>query len=746
MNVNSGTQLDFLEIPASSIHAFRSRPRLLIELNYRTWLRFLSEEWLFPQDAESILLGVDCAIGNQPAAGLMTVSVSFDPAKLPPKNVMAWRDQSWSVATLNELAFSDTVISWDGPLPLFAVDHFTVDSLQTRAHLLGMVRGFADIELPSQPMEVGVIERIPVLPGNAPACDAICYPMNWDALRGAASMALLTVPAIAPWLRILCDSFSIVKRHESEGAIEEPWLRTAPWSMNRPSPNDYPPLWCAMMDEFSRPGVLKDWKPRLLLEAVCARARSLGDSDEYLDQLADSTMLLLKDRGTIETAGRKADLLGLVFQLVLLRPRPERFTAWKEDWPAIPPGAWWTGAMLSGYLSGFRALPLNLRGSFEARKHVAIRTLQIAGGNDVMQWDALNDAPIEWSVEQESVVLSAGPDVLATHKFSNRGRWYQLDLSNPAYLTEATALAARFCPERLRPTLVMDEGEFQLLGNGRAKLDVKKKLLTIKGALEIALGPYMRVENKLDVKNFRDWLASASMSHLLPRPPVTADEQSDIGGSKAVMAVAQAKEPKKRAAAKSTSTRNQLSAENPPEGLTIAAEFITFDEEASLIESIDALPWDSRMSRRVQHHGWNYDYKARKVDPAAYLGPLPDWANLLGERLLSCGFLSELPDQVIVNEYIGAQGITKHIDCPSCFRGAVVTISLNESWEMVFSRKNSLGEEEKFKALLARRSAAVLDGEARSRWQHEIPKRLTEGGVPRGRRVSITFRKVDTKR
>jgi len=101
-----------------------------------------------------------------------------------------------------------------------------------------------------------------------------------------------------------------------------------------------------------------------------------------------------------------------------------------------------------------------------------------------------------------------------------------------------------------------------------------------------------------------------------------------------------------------------------------------------------------------------------------------------------------MPDQVIVNNYDGPQGISKHIDCPECFRGPVATISLLETWDMVFTRKVA-GETLKFVQPLPRRSVALLAGEARSRWLHEIPERLTEHKKPRVRRISVTFRKVD---
>jgi alkylated DNA repair dioxygenase AlkB len=65
-------------------------------------------------------------------------------------------------------------------------------------------------------------------------------------------------------------------------------------------------------------------------------------------------------------------------------------------------------------------------------------------------------------------------------------------------------------------------------------------------------------------------------------------------------------------------------------------------------------------------------------------------------------------------------------------------ISLLESWEMVF---RSGGKKEP--RILDRRSLVVMTGDARYKWQHEIPARLKElNGFVRGRRISVTFRKV----
>ena len=178
-------------------------------------------------------------------------------------------------------------------------------------------------------------------------------------------------------------------------------------------------------------------------------------------------------------------------------------------------------------------------------------------------------------------------------------------------------------------------------------------------------------------------------------------------------------------------------------GLSYVPDFLGEREETEIVAAIEAAGWSTELQRRVQHYGWRYDYKARQIDASMRIGPLPDWAVRLARRLVSNRLLTELPDQVIVNEYDGAQGISRHVDSEN-FADGIATISLLESWEMVFREKKTRGRT--VTRRLDRRSAAIMTGDARYRWTHEIPKRKSEPGpagrVARGRRISLTFRKV----
>ncbi|MQA39957.1 hypothetical protein GEV02_17545 [Rugamonas sp. FT29W] len=743
MNVSHPNQLDLLSAQMQSGVQSPAKVRLVVALDHRRWMRFLSEEWLMPDEAGWIYGGIDGTSWEPSDPDLTTVTVWFDLEKLPALEVMLWGADTWHARKLDEVQDSGIAVLWPGPLPLFAVNKFTVESAQTRAHLLSMVRNFADMELPAQPVEIGETKRGTAPPEITYPQQAVAAPGDWNKLRGAASMAMVTVPTIGPWLQILCDSLSRATASPEVLAAQAPWLGLPLWSREESTSDLSSPLWCAMCGEFSRPEMLNNWVPEVILDEVCARARALGESDDLLDRLVDSTMLLLRDRGTIEDLGISDNLVALTFQLLLLRPSPARFVSWKEDWRAIPPGAWWTGAIVAGYLSGYRGLPLELRGSELSRREVSLRTWKLKCASSFSPWESMCDSEMRWHATSDSVLIYAGTNVLAEPRISARGQWYDADFNADDVLSQAAGLARDYCPLNVRQTLTLNAGDFKLRTSGKIKFDSKNSTLTVSKQLEIPIGDGAFISEKLDIDGFRSWLTTASMPFRLPRPPARVPTRGQPSPAPSGANVGKVPSTKIKSASISKKTENSST---PPLGLSIVENFITDESERYLLDAIDDLPWNTTMARRVQHHGWRYDYKAKKVDPASYLGPLPDWASELAERLLMAGYVPEMPDQVIVNEYVGMQGISKHIDCPSCFRGPVVTISLGETWEMVFSREEQSGQQEKYRVMLPRRSAVVLDGESRSLWSHEIAKKKTDDGRQRNRRVSITFRKVASQR
>ena len=180
-----------------------------------------------------------------------------------------------------------------------------------------------------------------------------------------------------------------------------------------------------------------------------------------------------------------------------------------------------------------------------------------------------------------------------------------------------------------------------------------------------------------------------------------------------------------------------------PPGATYTPDFVTLAAEAPLVAKIDASPWITDLRRRVQHYGYRYDYRARSVTADAYLGALPDWLVDLSAQLKHAGWFERHPDQVIINEYQPGQGIAPHVDCVPCFSGTIASLSLLSSCEMRFEERFS---RDRFTRILDPRSLLVLRGPARFDWTHAIPARKSDSidgqRIPRGRRLSLTFRNV----
>ena len=179
------------------------------------------------------------------------------------------------------------------------------------------------------------------------------------------------------------------------------------------------------------------------------------------------------------------------------------------------------------------------------------------------------------------------------------------------------------------------------------------------------------------------------------------------------------------------------------EGLTLIEDYISEEEERALISQIDNQNWLNDLRRRVQHYGYKYDYKTRRIDISMKIGSLPNWGIKIAERLFHEGIFKRSPDQLIVNEYQIGQGISPHIDCEPCFDDTIVSLSLNSTAIMDFT--NSITNE-KIPIFLNRRSIVILKGPSRYDWKHSIAPRKTDKYESviynRKRRISLTFRKV----
>jgi alkylated DNA repair dioxygenase AlkB len=170
-------------------------------------------------------------------------------------------------------------------------------------------------------------------------------------------------------------------------------------------------------------------------------------------------------------------------------------------------------------------------------------------------------------------------------------------------------------------------------------------------------------------------------------------------------------------------------------GLSMIPNFITEEQEIQFLTHIDEQKWNTSLSRRTQHYGYVYGYGNKELTPA---DPIPQWIAPLINKLSF-----QNVSQVIINEYLPGQGISKHTDHERLFGPVVASLTLNSPTTMIFREKRT-GDEVGVR--LERRSLVVLEKDARYTWTHEISPKLTDTingkRVKRGRRVSITFRSV----
>lgn len=181
-------------------------------------------------------------------------------------------------------------------------------------------------------------------------------------------------------------------------------------------------------------------------------------------------------------------------------------------------------------------------------------------------------------------------------------------------------------------------------------------------------------------------------------------------------------------------------------GLTYIPNYIGLPEQNQLLKEIDEQEWSIESvesTRRIQQHGYRYEYQNGILVACNYLGYLPDWAMRIAQRLYGDRLTPIILDQATVNEYESGQGLRSHIDCVTCFGDTLITLSLGSPYLMEFTHSRT---QEKRELLLLPGSLLALKREARYVWQHGVRPRDRDSyngrEFIRSRRVSITFREA----
>ena len=621
-----------------------------LSIDNRRLFEALQDGWLRPPPAESgSLVGVNGHMCNaeETDGNRIPVRVRIDIARLPNIEVHALRDNHWQLMSLSGVVATDVAVFWPGPLPLFSAIYLCVSSEEQRVRILNIGKRISNVEVPAVRVS-GDARGIP-RPAKPPVVSGggLTIPGTHDAVRGAISMALWAVPRIDPWLDLLTASLSAWSQKLSDvaDAVDASWWRLPPWNRAKnatPSGVDEC-LWLAASEVFTSPDH-KGMRESVERIAALAKQGESIDDTRMIEEWRSTTQQVLTAEGAIRLEAWREHPVGLAIQLVLTRPKPTTFRTWFDDSRiSLPPAVAWSAATLCGLLQGYRSLDSRFRGKEVQREVVAIQSLRMFSHGFDVSWPGVANDPPKWQRKTGNFILSWGGMDFACKQEQERGKWYAANLEEDDVQSQALDIAKENGWRCRKRVISFGEGLRPVLGSGL--IESRDRAIQTRGDIQVQLLPGDEVEEALDADEFRRLIA-VEPGHFAA-PPASKD------------------------GAQSREHSTSIS------GLTVIPDFITEAEEKAILEEIEQSDWNDELQRRVQHYGWRYDYKSRQIDPSMRLGPLPDWACDIAKRLVDGGYFRDgFPDQVIVNEYCGNQGIAPHIDSPTSFAGVVAMVSL----------------------------------------------------------------------
>ena len=175
----------------------------------------------------------------------------------------------------------------------------------------------------------------------------------------------------------------------------------------------------------------------------------------------------------------------------------------------------------------------------------------------------------------------------------------------------------------------------------------------------------------------------------------------------------------------------------PPDGLVYRPALLTVEEERELLEHVERLDFQEIVMKGVVarrtavRYGMGYDYDRRT--PTQDAEPMPDWLVPVRDRAAQLANIEGADlRQALVQRYPEGAPIGWHRDSPAY--ELVVGVSLLAPARLRL-RRGPASDRVAYEVQLEPRSAYVLSGEARWKWEHHVPP-------AKSLRYSITFRSL----
>lgn len=148
-------------------------------------------------------------------------------------------------------------------------------------------------------------------------------------------------------------------------------------------------------------------------------------------------------------------------------------------------------------------------------------------------------------------------------------------------------------------------------------------------------------------------------------------------------------------------------------------------------------------SRKVIHFGYNYSYDRSGIKK---IKDIPNFFSDLvtTEKInnkLGFELLKDKMDQLIINEYLPGQGISKHIDHIKYFGSIIICLTIGSPVNINFVEANNESNIKKIKVEIG--SLYIMSGDSRYKWKHYIEQKKEDDGIKRMIRTSLTYRTIN---
>ncbi|KAG5871495.1 hypothetical protein JTB14_030832 [Gonioctena quinquepunctata] len=200
---------------------------------------------------------------------------------------------------------------------------------------------------------------------------------------------------------------------------------------------------------------------------------------------------------------------------------------------------------------------------------------------------------------------------------------------------------------------------------------------------------------------------------------------------------------------------SEFKVDNAPPTVYYIPNFITKEEEASIIKNVYSVPkpkWTSLSHRRLQ------DYGGVPHEKGMIAEKIPPWLQIHMQKVDDLNiFEGKKSNQVLINEYLPGQGIMPHTDGP-LFYPTIATISCGSHTVLEFM-ENDEKRKKVCDLLLEPYSLVIIKDDLYSKFLHSISEReedviegcvnfnqcgssCSTGILKRTTRISVTIRNV----